>query len=137
MKWKYILTTNTIWASFDGGEVEADTREEALRLAEEELTANLNLVNEVLAINPSTANATISMGMDQIEVSPIPIQTVAKLVYFNFVTRVLVPENASAEVIVEAARENMIKKVNNNLHESLEEILDDVECPVQLDEILP
>ena len=97
MKWKYILTTNTIWASFDGGEVEADTREEALRLAEEELTANLNLVNEVLAINPSTANATISM----------------------------------------AARENMIKKVNNNLHESLEEILDDVECPVQLDEILP
>lgn len=62
---------------------------------------------------------------------------VAKLVYFSFVTRVLVEDDATDAQIVDAAKKNIKLKVKNELHENLEEIIDDIECPVQLDELLP
>ena len=34
MIWNYKLTTNTIWLSFDYGQVEASTEDEARQLAE-------------------------------------------------------------------------------------------------------
>lgn len=59
---------------------------------------------------------------------------VAKLVYFSFMTRVLVPEDATDEQIVNAARPNIINKVETELDENLEEILDDIEMPAEADE---
>jgi len=64
-------------------------------------------------------------------------KTVAKLVYFSFVTRVLVEDDATDAEIVDAAKKNIKLKVKHELHENLEEIIDDIECPVQLDELLP
>ena len=54
---------------------------------------------------------------------------VAKLVYISMVTRVIVDEDATEEQIVKASRENFIRKVNLELGENMEEILDDEECP--------
>ena len=59
---------------------------------------------------------------------------VAKLVYYSFVTRVLVPEDATDEQIVEASRNSMLNKVECDLYENLEEILDDIECPAKAGE---
>lgn len=53
----------------------------------------------------------------------------AKLVYYSFVTRVVVPEDATEEQIVEASKSDMMSKVEGDLHENLEEIIDDIECP--------
>jgi hypothetical protein len=58
---------------------------------------------------------------------------VAKLVYLSMVTRVIVDEDAREEEIVEAARENFIRKVNLELGENTEEIIDDIECPYDPD----
>jgi hypothetical protein len=54
---------------------------------------------------------------------------VAKLVYISLATRVVVDENASEEEILNAARPNFTTKVQDELGEHLEEILDDEECP--------
>ena len=54
---------------------------------------------------------------------------VAKLVYVSMVTRVVVDENATDEQILEAAKANFIEKVQTELGEHLEEIIDDEECP--------
>lgn len=54
---------------------------------------------------------------------------VAKLVYVSLATRVVVDENATDEQILEAARANFIEKVQTELGEHLEEIIDDEECP--------
>jgi predicted RNA-binding protein Jag len=137
MKWNYKLTTNTIWASFDFGEVEADTREEAIFKAKSELQLRLNIINHALTCNLNTKGIIIGMDLSQIEVSQIIVPLVAKLVYFNFVTRVLVPEDATDDQIVDAARSKILVKVEDELHENLEEIIDDIECPVQLEELLP
>ncbi len=54
---------------------------------------------------------------------------VAKLVLVGLMTRVVVEENATDEQILDAARPNIIEKVNTELGENLEEITDDIECP--------
>lgn len=54
---------------------------------------------------------------------------VAKLVYISLATRVIVDANATEEEIVEASKENFLNKINTELHENLEEILDDEEMP--------
>jgi hypothetical protein len=58
---------------------------------------------------------------------------VAKLVYLSMVTRVIVDEDAREEEIVEASRENFIRKVNLELGENTGEIIDDIECPYDPD----
>ena len=65
--WNYSLTTNTIWTSFDYGQVEAETREEALILAEKSLREELNLVNKILASN----HYKIEMDFSQIEITEV------------------------------------------------------------------
>ena len=55
---------------------------------------------------------------------------VAKLVYYSFMTRVIVDENATESQIVLASKKNMIAKVNTELGENLEEIRSDDECPI-------
>jgi uncharacterized protein YbcI len=56
---------------------------------------------------------------------------VAKLVYVSLATRVVVDENATDEQILEAARANFIEKIQTELSEHLEEIIDDEECPYE------
>ena len=58
-----------------------------------------------------------------------PMAKVAKLVLVGLMTRVVVEENATDEQILDAARPNIIEKVNTELGENLEEITDDIECP--------
>jgi hypothetical protein len=54
---------------------------------------------------------------------------VAKLVYASFVTRVVVDANATEEQILDSARKQFAFKVENELSENIEEIVNDVECP--------
>ena len=54
---------------------------------------------------------------------------IAKLVRYSFVTRVVVPEDATDEDIVKASQYSMLEKVASELNENLEEIVDDLECP--------
>jgi len=53
----------------------------------------------------------------------------AKLVYCSFVTRVVVPDDATEEQIIDLSRSNFIEKIWNDLSENIEEIIDDEEVP--------
>lgn len=57
------------------------------------------------------------------------MKKVAKLVYITMATRVIVDEDAQDDEIIEASRKNFILKVKEELHENLEDIVDDIECP--------
>lgn len=58
------------------------------------------------------------------------MKKVAMLVTFSFVTRVIVDEDASEEDIVNAAKEGIQEKVNNDeLWDNLDKIEEDEECP--------
>lgn len=54
---------------------------------------------------------------------------VAKLVTVSLMTRVIVDRDATEAQVLDAARQNFIDKVKNELGESLEEIKPDTECP--------
>lgn len=71
MTWKYQLTTNTIWTSFDYGEVEADLIEEAREKAIKEIEYNLKKVNDALNHCQITEDFTIEMDFSQIEIEPV------------------------------------------------------------------
>ena len=58
---------------------------------------------------------------------------VAKLVYVSMVTRVIVDENASETDILIQAQSKFIEKIENEIHENLEEIIDDEECPYEVE----
>lgn len=54
---------------------------------------------------------------------------VAKLVAVSFLTRVIVEENATEEEVLEKAKSNFAFKIEDELSENLEYIVDDIECP--------
>jgi hypothetical protein len=54
---------------------------------------------------------------------------VAKLVYLNLVTRVVVDENATEQEIIDVAKERFIDKIDLEIDEHIDDIVDDVECP--------
>lgn len=56
-----------------------------------------------------------------------------KLVYVSLMTRVVVDVDATDEEILEAARPKLLEKVNTELMENLEDIVDDVECPYDVE----
>ena len=58
---------------------------------------------------------------------------VAKLVTVSFMTRVVVDEDASDEEIFEAARPMLKLKAAEEMFENLEEIIDDLECPFDIE----
>lgn len=60
MIWNYRLTTNTIWLSFDFGQVEAETKEEAIKNATNQLKEALEKVKPI--------GESISLDFTQIEV---------------------------------------------------------------------
>jgi|GEM_PF-2382630 hypothetical protein len=57
----------------------------------------------------------------------------SKLVYVSLVTRVVVKDDASDDLILECAKVKLIDKIKNELHENVEEIVDDVECPYDVE----
>jgi len=57
----------------------------------------------------------------------------SKLVYVSLVTRVDVKDDASDDLILECAKVKLIDKIKNELHENVEEIVDDVECPYDVE----
>jgi len=58
------------------------------------------------------------------------MKKVAKLVAYSFMTRVLVDENATDEQIIDASKQMIKLKVQDELSENLESIEDDEECPI-------
>jgi len=71
MKWKYKLPSNTIWVSFDYGEVEADNYDSALTKAEAEIRYQMDIVNEALRLNPETQGLNIDMDFNSLEVKEV------------------------------------------------------------------
>lgn len=55
---------------------------------------------------------------------------VAKLVYVSLLTRVVVDNTATQEEILEKSKSSLIVKINSELGEHLEQIVNDEECPV-------
>ncbi len=66
--WNYSLTTNTMWLSFDHGQVEATSHNEAVRLATEKLKQDLQKANSVLQSCDPTIDFFIDMDFSQLEV---------------------------------------------------------------------
>ena len=55
---------------------------------------------------------------------------VAKLVYYSFVTRVVVDESATEQDIITESKRRILYKAQTELGENLEQIIDDEECPI-------
>jgi hypothetical protein len=66
--WNYSNSTNTIWLNFDCGEVEAETKEEAIMLAKIEITTQLKKANAVLK-EAGFGDTTINIDFDGLEVT--------------------------------------------------------------------
>jgi hypothetical protein len=54
---------------------------------------------------------------------------VAKLVAVSFLTRVIVDQNATEEETLEIAKKNFAFKLEDELSENIDYIIDDLECP--------
>jgi hypothetical protein len=68
-KYNYQLpTTSTFYASFDYGEVWADTLSEAKAKAIEKIKYDVQKVNDALAFSDNTAGFTIEICTDELEV---------------------------------------------------------------------
>jgi hypothetical protein len=67
--WNYSLTTNTIWLSFDHGQVEATSYHEAVRLAIEKLKYDLDKINVALKNCDTTRNFSVYLNFSQLEVT--------------------------------------------------------------------
>ena len=70
-RYRYSLSTTTIWTSFDCGEVEAENIEQAREKALIELKYNLRRANASLAYSDNTSGFTIEMNWDCLEVELI------------------------------------------------------------------
>ena len=62
------------------------------------------------------------------EIEYVP-KMVAKLVVTTFVTRVVVPENATFDQIMSAALPRLSEKLVTEMSENVDDIIDDLECP--------
>lgn len=69
MKYEYSCSTSVIWASFDCGEVEADTKEEALIKAKAELKENFDKANTAFNHCDNTLGFRIEFNDSQIEIN--------------------------------------------------------------------
>jgi uncharacterized protein YbaA (DUF1428 family) len=64
----WTISTNSIWTSYDCGEVTAANQGEALDKIKAELKEKNDLVNEVLVKDPRTKNLQIEMDFDNIRI---------------------------------------------------------------------
>lgn len=70
-RYSYSLTTNSIWTSFDFGEIEASNLNEAKEKAIEQITYDFNKANEVLDSADVTAGFKIEINIDNLIVEEI------------------------------------------------------------------
>ena len=56
---------------------------------------------------------------------------VAKLVRVSFVTRVIVDANLSDDEVVNIAQNNIIHKATTEIHENVDDVEIDTECPYE------
>jgi hypothetical protein len=87
---------------------------------------------ELNRVNGEFKRVTIEdyMNLDVVFLENSITNKVAKLVYVSMVARVVVDEGATDEDILKASKVKFIDKVKTELNENLEEIVDDIECPV-------
>lgn len=71
MIWNYSLTTNTIWLSFDYGQVIANSIDEAREKAIKQLRYDLDKANHVLASVDVTLSFKIEVDFTQLTVGPL------------------------------------------------------------------
>lgn len=71
MKYRYTVSTNTIWTSFDYGEVEAENIHEALEKARKQIVYDFDKANHVLASADVTKGFKIECDLTQVEVKEI------------------------------------------------------------------
>ena len=65
-KYKYSVTTNVIWCSFDFGEVEAETREEAREKAKDQLMYDFDKANKAFEHCDNTSGFQIAFNETEI-----------------------------------------------------------------------
>lgn len=70
-KWSYSVSTSRLWASFDYGEVEADTYDEAMIKALEKLNYDFKKVNDILNSCDPTMGFSIEFNKDDIEIEEV------------------------------------------------------------------
>ena len=69
--YNYSVSTTIIWTSFDSGQVKAENREEAKKLAAEELKENFQKANDALAFADNTKGFSLEFNPDCIEINII------------------------------------------------------------------
>lgn len=67
-KFRYSVSTNTIWTSFDYGEVEAENMEKARQKALEQLAYNFQKANDVLDHAEITQGFKVDFDKTQIQI---------------------------------------------------------------------
>lgn len=67
--YRYTVSTNSIWTSFDYGSVDAESIEEARRLAIQELKSNFEKANDALRRCDSTRDLDFSISFSEGSVS--------------------------------------------------------------------
>ena len=68
-KYRYSVSTNTIWTSFDYGEVEAENIDDARTLAIEKLKNDFKKANDVFDHCDITKGFTINFDEKQVEIN--------------------------------------------------------------------
>lgn len=71
MKWEYSISTNTIWASFDHGQVEAPTEAKALELAKLEVKYAFDKANSAFNHCDNTLGFRLEFDETQIELTKV------------------------------------------------------------------
>lgn len=69
--WEYSVSTPTIWTSFDCGQVEAKSYEEAMEKAIAKLNYDFRKVNDILGSCDPTIGFTVEFDESQVEVNEI------------------------------------------------------------------
>lgn len=76
--WRYSVSTNTLWASFDFGTVSAETLNEARNKAIEKLTYDFSKVNDALSHCDNTQGFTIDFNKDSVELEEVSAEEFAQ-----------------------------------------------------------
>ncbi len=70
-KYKYTISTNTIWTSFDYGEVEAEDYADARKKAITELSYNFQKANDAFKFCDNTKDFALEFDPTQVEIEEI------------------------------------------------------------------
>lgn len=68
-KYEYTVSSNNVWTSFDYGQVEANSKEEALAKAIEKLSKDFEKVNNALLKSELVIGASVSFDPKNVEVT--------------------------------------------------------------------